>query len=200
VALIDKKLPADGNMIFSITDPPCREPITAANVREYGRIDTEAEDALLGSMITAVREVAEGWMGRALITQEITASLDWWPEKGIVVLPRPPLIEVVSIKTLTEGGAKTTYSKDSYYTRADIVPGRIVIKNGATPPINTDRTHGGYEIVYDAGYGDKVTDVPQGIRTGLIEWVLFAYENRVVDREPPENAMPLLGHYQLRRI
>lgn len=187
-------------MIFNVTDPPCREPITAANVREYGRIDTTAEDTLIGSLITAVRQVAEGWMGRALITQEITVSLNWWPEKQIVKLPRPPLIEVMSIKTVNEQGTKTTYDTDSYYTRVDIIPGQVVIKTESSPPINTDRVYGGYEIVYDAGYGDAVADVPQGIRTGLIEWVLFAYENRVVDREPPENAMPLLGAYQLRRI
>ncbi len=200
MALIKPRLPVHGGMVFNITDQPSREPITAANVCEYGRIDTTAEDTLIGSMITAVRQVAEGWMGRALITQEITVNLDWWPEGGVVKLPRPPLIEVVSIKTINEEGTKTTYSTDSYYTRVDIAPGQIVIKTGSSPPINTDRAHGGYEIIYDAGYGNAVTDVPQGIRTGLIEWVLYAYENRVVDREPPENAMPLLGHYQLRRI
>lgn len=200
MALINPPLPCHGGLVFKVTDPPCREPITADDVRTYGRIDTEAEDTLIGTMITTVREAAEAWMGRALITQEITASLDWWPEKGIVKLPRPPLIEVASIKTVDEEDTKTTYSTDAYYIRTEIDPGQIVIKTGSTPPINTDRAHGGYEIIYDAGYGDEVVDVPQAIRTGLIEWVLFAYENRVVDREPPVDAMPLLGAYQIRRV
>jgi uncharacterized phiE125 gp8 family phage protein len=198
--LIAKKKASHGNLIFKVSYDAGTEPITAAEVRAHARIDTTAEDTYLSSRITAVRQMAEKWLGRALITQEITASLDWWPEKGVVYLPRPPLISVISIKTITEAGVKTTYAASNYYTRTDVDPGQIVIKNGCSPPINTDRYYGGYEIVYDAGYGDRAADVPQGIRDGLIEWVSYAYESRTIGREPPEDAMALLGAYRIMRV
>jgi uncharacterized phiE125 gp8 family phage protein len=195
--LIPKKLPSHGNIVFSVTTEPDSEPITADEVKTHSRIDTDAEDTYIDSLITAVRQVAEPWLGRALIQQTITANLDWWPE--VVKLPRPPLISVTSIKTIDELDNKTTYDANSYYIRNEIHPGQIIIRDGQTPPINTDRYYGGFEIVYLAGYGDS-DSVPQGIKNGLIEWVAYAYENRTIDREPSEDAMPLLMAYRIHRI
>ena len=189
----------NGNLVFRITSPPANEPITIQEIHNYGKFDTDADDVVFESQITAVRQVAEGWLGRALIEQEITATLDWWPG-SILELPRPPLISVTSIKTIDEEDDKTLYLDSSFFVRTDIIPGQIVIKNGSTPPINTDRYYGGYEVIFKAGYGTNASDVPQALRTGLIEWTLFAIENRIVSREPPAEAFATLDHYRIRRV
>lgn len=199
MALIPKSLPSHGNLIFKVTTAPTTEPITAAEVRAYAKIDTDAEETLIESFIVAVRQAAEAWLGRSLLEQTITAYLDWWPDE-VVKLPRPPLISVTSIATLDEDDSATTYSSDNYFVRTDIDPGEVVVKSGSSPPINTDRYHGGYRIVYTAGYGDETTDVPTGIKIGLMEWVLYVIENRIVGREPPEDAMPLLGTFRIKKI
>lgn len=197
--LIEKPLPRHGNMKFKVVIAPETEPITAAEVRAYGKIDSTGEDILIESMIMAVREVAESWLGRALIEQTIEAYFDWWPDNP-VKLPRPPLLSVSSIVTVSEEGSETLYSVDNYYVRTETEPGEIIIKAGAVAPINTDRYHGGFKITYQAGYSDNADEVPQGIKVGLMEWVLHAIENRIVDREPPEMARPLLGAFFKRRI
>ena len=198
--LIEKPLPGHANMVFKVVIPPESEPITAEEVRSLGRIETDAEDTLIETMITAVREIAESWLGRALLEQTIEASFDYWPENP-VKLPRPPLISVDSIVTVDEENQETLYSVDNYFFRTSSnQKGEVIIKNGAAAPTNTDRYYGGFKITYTAGYGDQVEDVPQGIKLGLMEWVLHAVENRIISREPPEMAMPLLGAYRIRNI
>jgi uncharacterized phiE125 gp8 family phage protein len=199
MSLIAKSLPSHGNIIFLVSIPPSVEPITADQVKSWGKIDTDAEDTIIESLIVAVRQVAEPWLGRALIQQTITAEFDWWPENP-VKLPRPPLISVSSIYTVDEDDSETTYSSDNYFVRTNTEPGQIVIKNGCSPPINTDRYFGGFVVEYLAGYGDEADDVPKAIQQGLIEWVLDALENRVVNREPPDKALPLLKAYRLMKI
>lgn len=198
-ALIAKPLPNHGGLIWSVTTAPVIEPIDADDVKDWGKIETDAEDTLIESLITAVRQVAEPWLGRSLIEQTIMSTLNFWPDNP-VRLPRPPLISVSSISTIDEEGNSTTYSTDNYFVRTDIVPGEVVVKNGSAPPINTDRYYGGFQVVHVSGYGDEASDVPMSIRHGLIEWVLHALENRQVDREPPDNAMPLLGAYRIMKI
>ena len=196
--MLSPKKMFDSNLVWRVTTAPSVEPITVAEVKTHARIETSEEDTYIGNLITAIRQIAESWLGRALIQQTITATMDWWPE--VVKLPRPPLISITSIKTISELDTKTTYDSSAYYVRTDIEPGQIIIRDGSTPPINTDRYHGGFEIVYLAGYGDEAADVPQAIKFGLLEWVADAYENRIIDREPPEDAMPLLMAYRINRI
>lgn len=199
MAIINKPYPSHGNLVWEVTEAPTTEPITVDEVKAWGKIDTTAEDTVIESLITAIRELAEAWLGRALIEQEITSTLDFWP-KEIIKLPRPKLISVSSIVTLNEDDEETAYSSTNYFVRTDVQPGQIVIRNGCTPPINTNRYYGGYKIVHLNGYGDAAADVPQALRQGLIEWTLHALESRITDRDPPDNAMPLLARYQIKKI
>jgi uncharacterized phiE125 gp8 family phage protein len=201
MSLLDKPLSLNCNFQWKVTTAPASEPITAADVKSYGIIETDDDDTLIGTMITGVREMAERWTGRAFIEQTITAYLDYWPEKrNWIQLPRPPLTSVTGIYTIDEDDAETEYSSDYYYTITTTNYGKVVIKNDATPPYNYDRYTGGIKIVYKAGYGDAAEDVPQALRLGLIEWVMYAYENRVMSRIPPVDSMPFIGAYKIRRI
>jgi len=197
--IIPKPLPNHGNLVWQVSVDPEVEPITVDQVKDWGKIETTAEDDVITTLIVAIREVAEAWLGRALIEQRIVSTLDYWPD-GPLQLPRPPLIAVVSIVTLDQDDTETTYDSDNYFVRTDVEPGQIHIKNGASPPINTNRYYGGFKITHRSGYGDEVTDVPQALKQGLIEWVLDALENRQIDREPPNMALPILGRYKLRKI
>lgn len=195
-----------GNLTFKVTTEPSIEPITADDVKLYARIDGSSEDTLIESFITAVRKTTEAYLGRALISQTITASLDvfgyfnrvyslgidpysgcdfWRYGSQVIELPRPPLISVTEVRTVDEDGTETTYSSDNYYIRTVPEPGQLVIKFEKTPPINTERYYGGYEIEFVAGYGTAVTDVPENIKLGMLMWVADVYENRIPVATPP---------------
>lgn len=196
--IFPESLPLHGNRSWKVTTPPATEPVSTDELKFFARIDGTYEDTILENIIKQVREQAELYLGRALITQTITLVMDWWPN-WVIELPRPPLIDITSISTLDEDGNKTTYSSDNYYTDTNAEPGKIIIKNGATAPENTSRLQSGYEIIYRAGYGSS-SDVPEPIRTGLLEWATWVYENRKPSGAAPKTLRSSMDLYRIIRI
>jgi uncharacterized phiE125 gp8 family phage protein len=176
--IVQRVLPSHGNGFVRVKTPPEIEPVTLDEARGFARVDGTSEDTLIELLITAAREAVEGFLMKALIEQTLVLSMDWWPEP--LTLPRPPLISVTEVRTVAEDGTETAYSSDSYYVRnLSQFVSEIVVKTGVTPPINTDRYHGGYEVEYKTGYGKDGPDVPASIRHGILMLVAHLYENRV---------------------
>lgn len=196
--LFDKSL-GDGNLKWLVITAPALEPITVTEVKTYCRIDGSDEDTMLGTYITAVRQAAELYTGRAFITQTIKAVLDYWPG-NIVRLPRSPLIAISSVNTIDESGTATAYSSSNYYVRTEIEPGEVVIKQSTSYPQNTERDYGGYSIIYTAGYGSTAADVPEAIKQALKMWVALIYENRVPIADPPDIVKSILSFYRILNI
>ncbi len=191
--------PEGGNRVWKVTTAPTIEPVTVAELKTYMRLDTSAEDDLIEGFITAVREAAEEWLGRSLLSQTITMSLDFWPNE-VIRLPRPLLISVTEIRTLDESDSETTYSSSNYYVRTIPEPGEIALIQGASFPENTERDHGGYEIEFVAGYGTSASDVPNSIRQGIKLWAALIYENRVPIKDPPKISKSLMSFYRVLKI
>jgi len=188
--------PVDYNLTWKVTTAPAIEPVEASDVKLYARIDGSSEDTLIEGFIQAVREATEQYLGRALINQSITVSLDNWPVSPIE-LPRPPLVSITEVRTIGEDLSETTYDSDNYYAQTKKEPGELVIKYEKTEPQNTDRYFGGYEIEYIAGYGADVINVPYAIRLGIIMWVSDIYENRVPIAEPPGIVKTIMAPFRI---
>lgn len=171
---------------------PSDEPVSLDEVKAFVKVDGSSEDDLLEQFIVAARKAMEGHLGRSLLTQTIVLRLDSWPE-NILVLPRPPLVSIVEVRTLDEDGTETAYSSDNYY----VITGdraQLIIRTGKTPPINTSRFYGGFEVEYTAGYGTDAADVPAAIRQALLQWIATIYETRVPDFSiVPQNVQATLG-------
>lgn len=197
--IIDKPLAKDGNRSWKVTTDPATEPVTVDAMKIYGRIDGTVEDDYLTALVKSVRAATEKYLGRALISQSITLSMDYWPS-DMIELPRPPLISITSIQTLDEDDVATTYDASNYFADTVPEPGRLVIKQDGTWPTNTARIYGGYRIVFKAGYGTDAADVPGGIKDGIMYWVLWCYENRVPVVKPPALTMSLFNPYRMMRI
>ena len=178
--------PLDGNMTFKVTVPPLIEPVTVNELKEFARIDSTDEDTTLLGFIKASRHGIEQYLGRSLIRQTITVSLDTW-SYSVLKLPRPPLLDVFEVRTIDEDDVPTIYDYSNYYIRTDIEPGQIVIKSNSSFPINDERSYGGFEVEYWAGYGSSASDVPQMIIEGIKLWATGMYENRTFD---PVNIPP----------
>lgn len=196
MSLISKKISEVDNTAWKVTTAPSIEPITASDVKLYARIDGSSEDDLIEGFIQSVRESTEKFLGRALINQSITLSLNEWPESPID-LPRPPLVSITEVRLVAEDGTETAYSSDNYYDRTKIEPGQLVIKFDKTEPCNDDRYFGGYEIEFVAGYGSSADDVPHAIKTGMTMWVADIYENRVPISEPPGIVKTIMAPFRI---
>ncbi len=197
MSLIAKDLDSRGNRSWRVTTEPTVEPVTVDELKTFGRIDTSAEDTLIGSMISAVRKASELYTGRAFIEQIITLVMDFWPSETIY-LPRPPVISITGIYTVDEDDAATEYDSDYYFVDTVSEPGCVVLRNGVTAPSHTARYTSGYKIVYKAGYGDAASDVPEIIKQAILIWTMDYYENRVIN--PLDPPVQVKGFLELVKI
>ncbi len=159
-----------------ITDP-ATEPVTLQEAKQHLRVDSDEDDALIGIYIAAAREMAEGELGRSLITStwEMRANafsaalrLDW---------PRVQAVEWVQY--LDPEGVWRILHSDNYTLDAtsDVSAARLVPAYGCAWPAARPEV-GAVCVRYRAGYGDFPSDVPQAIRHWMLLHIGSMYENR----------------------
>lgn len=197
--LIAKELPRNGNRNWKVIAEPETEPVTVEELKYFSRIDTTTDDILIAGFIKAARVATESYLGRALITQTIKMTMDFWPSE-LIEFPRPPLISVDKVATLDESDAETEYSSDNYYVITEAIPGKLALKQAVTAPVNTERNYAGYLIQYKAGYG-SADNVPQPIKEGIMLWAASVYATRTFDsKNPPPEARSKLDLFRVSGV
>lgn len=152
---------------------PAVEPITLAQAKAFLKVDDEAEDALIETLIAASRMHVEGVTGRALIEQSWRLVLDGFPTSGIVRLPVSPLIAVTAITVTSEDAESEELSLDGFTGQGDQL---VVPKSVLGRSFNPQR--GGIEIDYKAGFGADSGDVPADIKQAMLGLIAHWYEFR----------------------
>ena len=163
---------------FTTVTGPAREPLSIEDAKEHLRIDQNDEDVWLLDAIKAVRQRAEGMLGRALISQTLEVALSGWPATRVIALPRPPLVSVTSVKYFNEADAEATLAASNYIVDTRTTPGRLVLKSTMSWPATVLREVNGVIIRYVAGFGELASDVPPEIRAAMKLWLGEMYENR----------------------
>lgn len=183
--------------LIRVTDAAA-EPVTLTEAKAHLRVTDTAEDDYIAGLIATARQSVEAFAGRALITQSWVLRLDHWPRDACrpwVDLPRPPLIAVTGVKIYDAAGAATVWEPAQYGVDLLSAPGRLYRAPGSLWP-EPGRSVAGIEIAFDAGYGDQPTDVPAGLRQGLLIQLAHLFENR----EPAQfdgAALALLAPYRV---
>ncbi len=166
------------------TVAPGSLPISAAEVRNYLRIDGDDDDVAIGLLIAQACEEAEAVTGRALVSATYKATFeDWprnparfadWPYGGIApyspqfLLPRTPLVSVTSVQYYAEDAATlTTLSTSAYRVITDREQGFIELVDGETWPDLEPRSDA-VQVTFVAGSGSSSSDVPAGIRQAML--------------------------------
>ena len=179
---------------LSIADAPEGEVVTVAALKEWAKIDNAAEDSTLLRLIRAATQYAEDYTWRAFLEREYLLTIDVWPASGVLLLPRPPALEVKRIYTVDDDGVETDFSPLNYRLDQGEGRGRVVL-NGRDIPIG-DRADRGIGIEYTAGYGGA-EDVPDGIALGILAWATVGYESRILPSDPPPVAEGYLSPYRI---
>jgi len=153
------------------------EPVTAADVKLYARVAHSVEDDLIDSWIAAAVKLAQDYQHRAYIEQTWKLTYDGFPPSCILV-PRPPLISVESIKYYDSDDAETVFSADNYFVDKNSEVGRISLNYGEQWPTVTLRPINAFIIDFTAGYGDAAADVPDSVKNAIYIYCTHMYENR----------------------
>lgn len=163
------------NKSVNIKTEPDEEPITLVEAKAHLRIDCDAEDAYITTLIKVARKHAELFQNRSYITQTLELRLDYFPQ-FLIELPRPPSISVTSIKYIDSGGDTQTLDASKYTTDFNSYVARIVPAFNEIWP-TTRRIIDAVTIEYEAGYGDAA-DVPETIKQAILLLIGVWYENR----------------------
>lgn len=191
-------------MALVLTSPPAIEPVSVAEAKTYCRIEGDAEDVLISSLILTSRLHIEAALGLALITQSWTLLLDRWPSLDGVPIPLRPVQMVTGVQVLAADGSAMTVSPDDYITGSAASPPRLV-RNGTVWP-EPGRAVAGIEIAFTAGYGAAPEDVPAPICQALLMLVAHWYEHRdPIEIGSGETVIPsavseLLMPYRVKRL
>ena len=145
---------------WSVVTPPTDTPITVAQAKAQLRITGSDDDTYLALLIDAVTDFAEDQLSASLMPRTLLAN--FYGEE-LLILPRGPLIDVVSIADYS-GGPITDYDLSHVGNSARATP------TGA---------HAGYplSVTYRAGYASAAS-IPAAIRVALLTHVGALYENR----------------------
>lgn len=182
---------------------PAVLPVSLNEAKAQVRVEDDqvADDALIAAQIATATEACERFTGRALMSQTWTLFRDEWPARwrsgsdgqwdGLregaiselrspvraLALPKPPLQQVVHVKTYDDQDMAVILPATNYFVDTATEPGRIALRNSAAVPAIT-RAANGLEIQFVAGYGDDPHAIPEQLRLGLLHLIAALSENR----------------------
>jgi uncharacterized phiE125 gp8 family phage protein len=177
--------------------------ITTAEAKTHLKVDTTADDTLIGNLIAAAVQSAQIYTNRFFLTTQIIQYGDKWED--IKVLFKSKVINVVSVKYYDNDNSLQTLSTDVWLADTKHQPARIGLKPDKDFPQLAHRINA-VEVTYKVGYGDTAADVPQGIKQAVLLTIGNWYQNReevVVGRiatELPKSAQYLLDQYKVQTI
>jgi uncharacterized phiE125 gp8 family phage protein len=154
---------------------PAVEPVSVSEAKSHLRVDTSTDDTLIGTYITAAREVVEEMIWQRLVTQTWDVFWDTWPQR--LRLPHGPLQSVTGVYYTPEGGAEQTYSAANYLVDIYNIPGEVVILRTAQLPTASLQERNGVRVRFVCGYG-LAAAVPQRYKQAILLLVGHYYENR----------------------
>jgi len=189
-------------MPTKVITAPTYEPISAADVAEYIRVDNLAEDQLLlDGMITAARQYLEQYLSRPIATQTLEEALTGWADP--IVLDSS-LQSVTSIKYLDLNGVEQTLASNQYLVDTYSEPAQI------TPAYNVEfpelyAVPNNVKIRYVAGYtsggSPDLNPMPKPLRFAMMLIIGDLYANREAGGDKPYQINPtvesLLQFYRL---
>tara|TARA_R100000655_G_scaffold62757_3_gene101234 strand:+ start:1225 stop:1806 length:582 start_codon:yes stop_codon:yes gene_type:complete len=176
--------------------------ITTSEAKEHLKVDTTADDTLIGNLITAAVQSAQIFTNRFFIESQIIQYGDKWED--ISYLFKSKVNQVSSIKYYDKDNSLQTLSTDIWLADINHQPARIGLKPDKDFPQLAHRINA-IEVTYKVGYG-VAGDVPQGIKQAVLLTIGNWYQNReqvVVGRiatELPKSAQYLLEQYKVQTI
>lgn len=159
-----------------LVTPPAFEPVSLADFKAHAKVETDADDLLIGTYITAARVHVEASAQTLLINQTWRFFRDAWPTDGALDLPIRPVQMIQSITLYDVDGTPAVLNPDTY--KADLVSDPIRIQPVRAEARAISQCQNGLEIDVLAGFGPTSLDVPAPLRLAILQLAAFWYENR----------------------
>jgi len=186
-------------MQLTLVTPPAVEPITLAEAKLHAKVDTSADDTLIGDLIVAARQYAEQYTQRAFINQTWRLTLDYYEfnfERRYIELDKGNIDSIASFNCYDSNNNVALFANTNYRLSGS----RLVLDDKAEWPI-FNRLYEAVSIDYVAGFGATAADVPQAIKQAILMLVDHYYINRLATSAPvntlPFGVQALLQTYRI---
>lgn len=154
-------------MKFKVVTAVSTEPVALAEARLQCKIDSDdtTHDTLITSLITAAREFAEHYTGRALAPQTLEMALDDFPidDEEAIELAMPPVATITSVKYTDDAGAEQTMDSADYALSLYGEARRLSLTYGSLWPVTQDIPDA-VRIRYVTGY----TTAPKAVKAAIL--------------------------------
>ena len=180
---------------------PAAEPLGLAEAKTFLRIDHDAEDTLIASLVIAARATVEALTRRVLIDQTWRIVRDAWPASGLIAASVNPLRTLVAAAVRDADGVETPVPLDAFRLDTARLPGLIrVDRSLVTAP---GAVLAGIALEVTAGHGPTPADVPAPLIEAVRLVLAHFYEHR--DVPGPSAALPavlgdLVAPYRIARL
>lgn len=164
-------------MALLMTSGPAVEPISLAEAKAHLRVDGDADDPLITSLITTSRLQIETALSIALIAQTWSYFVDALPASGTIALPLRPVLSLDSVRLNQDDGGITTIPPATFTLDGLSNPPRVLQRqswSASVPPRKTNAI----EFSMTAGFSSAAASVPAPIRQALLQLVAHWYEHR----------------------
>lgn len=155
---------------LTVMTPPAGEALSLQAAKEYLRLGTDAEDALVAGLIASARAQIEAVSGLALVSRTLKRTYTHWPRtvtSGGIRLRPGPARALEAVTRLAGGQAPEAFTE-----RFELVAGKLRLRAGeALPGIPPG---GRIEVTFEAGFGAP-EDVPEDLQHAVKLWVQAAY-------------------------
>jgi len=183
-------------MHFKVVTAVTTEPVLLADARLHIKADSDtSEDTLISAWITAAREIAEHYTGRALAPQTLEAALDEFPwDDDSIELPMPPVATITSVKYTDTTGVEQTISASAYALSLYGDSRQIAPTYGNEWP-STQDIPDAVRIRYVTGYGATGAGAgfaacPKAVKAAILLMVAWMNENRGSEMNPDDIQPP----------
>ena len=154
-------------------DNAVHPPIKLEAIKIYLKIDNDLEDQLLLTLITAAINQCEECTGLALSKTQWIAAYKVLHDVDEIILPRKPVISILSVGGYYYNGEKSEIDKRLYY----LFENRLVFKQTSV----FSRMY----VNFEAGYDENNNAMPADIKTTLYEHIADMYEKRNIHSNFP---------------
>lgn len=136
--------------------------------------DDSLQDAVLESALLAAINAIEDRTAKALLRRQFRFEVASWETPAVQSLPRGPLVAIQRVALLDRAGTVTELSPGSYGLLHDTF--RPGLRAQSAFPIVPSL--GSAEILFEAGYGDQWSDVPESLAQAVFILAAHFYEAR----------------------
>jgi len=160
---------------------PAAEPVSLSEAKQHCRVDTDSDDAYIGSLIAAAREWCEAYCDETFVHTRYKMTLDSFPTE--IELPRPPMATAgtataVVVTYTLEHQTTAVLSTSEYRVDRDATPGVLRTNyNGSWPSHLLD--YNAVTVTWWGGRDGDASSLPQRFKSAVLWLVGYWYERRM---------------------